>query len=62
VSCTQNSTACEELDIDSVPRLCYFCDGVIHSYTGMRIPRLLVNWVSGFVADTAAVGDAANYC
>jgi hypothetical protein len=61
LNCTQNSIACEEVHIDALPQLFYFRDGTIYPYLGLRIARLLVTWVSGFVLNTAAVVDAANY-
>jgi hypothetical protein len=61
MSCTLNSSACGEVHIDALPRLYYFRDGIIHPYPGLRIARLLVNWVAAFVPDTAVPVDAANY-
>ena len=61
LNCDVNDTACRVLHTEGVPRLLYFLNGRIHEYQGMQLARLLVNWASAFVNDTAIVVDASNY-
>ena len=61
LNCAENETACRSIQIDAVPKLYYFRDGMIHKYEGMQLSRLMVDWVSQFSNDTATVIDALNY-
>lgn len=61
LNCDLNDTACRVLQTEGVPRTLYFLNGRIHEYQGMQLARLLVNWASAFVNDTATVVDASNY-
>ena len=61
LNCNLNRSACQELGIDSVPRLLYFRNGKILEYTGMQISRLIVNWASDLLEDSATIITINNY-
>ncbi|KAH0792012.1 Thioredoxin family protein [Histomonas meleagridis] len=61
LDCSLNRTACQELHTEGVPRLLFFTNGTIYEYREMQLARLLVNWVSAFLQDTAIVVDRNNY-
>ncbi|OHT09014.1 hypothetical protein TRFO_22265 [Tritrichomonas foetus] len=61
LNCHINQTACKELRIEGVPRLFYFLNGRIHVFEGMQLSRIIVNWASNFVNNTAIEVNAENY-
>lgn len=61
LNCNVNKTACLELRIEGVPRLFHFYNGIIHPYEGTQLSRVMANWASLFINDTALLVDADNY-
>ena len=61
LNCDLNDTACRLLHTEGVPRTLYFLNGRIQEYQGIQLARLLVNWASSFVNDTAIVVDDNNF-
>lgn len=61
LNCNVNKTACQMLRIDGVPKLFFFLNGVINKYEGPQLSRLMVNWISLFINDTATLVTSENY-
>ena len=61
LNCNTNKTACQLLRIDGVPKLFLFSNGIINKYDGPQLSRLMANWITSFINDTALLVDSSNY-
>jgi len=61
LDCGLNRTACQEVKTDGVPRILYFRNSKVMEYEGMQISRLIVNWASELLEDTAIFVGKDNY-
>lgn len=61
LNCNVNKTACQLLRIEGVPKLFYFYNGLINKYDGPQLSRLMVNWITTFINDTATLVTSENY-
>lgn len=61
LNCNLNKTACQLLRIEGVPKLFHFQNGIINKYDGPQLSRLMVNWITAFINNTAAVVTSENY-
>lgn len=61
LDCGENQTACRLLQTEGLPRILYFLNGKVFEYQGMQISRMLVNWASNFLNDTAILVSKDNF-